>query len=66
MRVVLDPSVLVSAVLFGGLPREILLRALRREFDVVTTVRLNGGVRRRLDGKLWPLTRDRTGGTIRV
>ena len=40
MRVVLDTNVLVSAVLFGGLPREILLRAPRGEFDVVTTVHL--------------------------
>ena len=36
----LDTNVLVSAVLFGGLPRRILLRALRGEFDVITTVRL--------------------------
>jgi putative PIN family toxin of toxin-antitoxin system len=40
VRVVLDTNVLGSAVLFGGLPRKILLRALRGEFDVVTTVRL--------------------------
>lgn len=40
MRVVLDTNVLVSAVLFGGLPRKVLLRALRGEFDVVTTARL--------------------------
>ena len=40
MRVVLDTNVVVSAVLFGGLPRKILLRALHGEFDVVTTVRL--------------------------
>lgn len=40
MRVVLDTNVLVSAVLFGGLPRKIPLRALRGEFDVVTTARL--------------------------
>jgi hypothetical protein len=40
VRVVLDTNVLVSAVLFGGLPRKILLRTLRGEFDVVTTVRL--------------------------
>ena len=36
----LDTNVLVSAVLFGGVPREILLRAIRGEFEVVTTIRL--------------------------
>ncbi len=35
-----DTNVLVSAVLFGGVPREILLRAIRGEFEVVTTIRL--------------------------
>lgn len=40
MRVLFDTNVLVSAVLFGGLPRELLQRALRGEFDVVTSVRL--------------------------
>jgi uncharacterized protein len=40
VRVVFDTNVLVSAVLFGGVPREILLRAVRGEFDVVTTIRL--------------------------
>jgi len=40
VRVVFDTNVLVSAVLFGGVPREILSRAIRGEFDVVTTIRL--------------------------
>ena len=40
MRALLDTNVLVSAVLFGGLPRELLRRALRGEFEVVTSVRL--------------------------
>ncbi|MGH2472514.1 MAG: putative toxin-antitoxin system toxin component, PIN family [Candidatus Limnocylindria bacterium] len=40
MRVLLDTNVLVSALLFGGLPRELLQRALRGEVEVVTSVRL--------------------------
>ncbi len=40
MRVLLDTNVLVSAVLFGGLPRRLLQRALRGEFEVVTSPRL--------------------------
>jgi predicted nucleic acid-binding protein len=37
VRVLLDTNILVSAVLFGGLPRRLLQRALRGEFDVVTS-----------------------------
>lgn len=40
MRVLLDTNVLVSAVLFGGLPRTLLDRALRGEFELVTGVLL--------------------------
>lgn len=40
MRVLLDTNVLISAVLFGGLPRELVRRALRGEFEVVTSARL--------------------------
>ena len=40
MRVVLDTNVLVSAVLFGGLPRGLLRGALHGEFEVVTSPQL--------------------------
>ena len=40
MRVLLDTNILVSAVLFGGLPRRLVERALRGDFDVVTSPRL--------------------------
>ncbi|TMB97830.1 MAG: putative toxin-antitoxin system toxin component, PIN family [Chloroflexi bacterium] len=40
MRVLLDTNVLVSAILFGGLPRELLRRALRGDFAVVTSAHL--------------------------
>jgi putative PIN family toxin of toxin-antitoxin system len=40
VRVLLDTNVLVSAVLFGGLSRQLLQRALRGEFEVVTSPRL--------------------------
>lgn len=40
MRVLLDTNVLVSAVLFGGLPRRILEGVARGEFELVTGVEL--------------------------
>jgi putative PIN family toxin of toxin-antitoxin system len=40
VRVLLDTNVLISAVLFGGLPRELVRRAPRGEFEVVTSARL--------------------------
>jgi putative PIN family toxin of toxin-antitoxin system len=40
VRVLLDTNVLISAVLFGGLPRELVRRVLRGEFEVVTSARL--------------------------
>ncbi|MGH8931837.1 MAG: putative toxin-antitoxin system toxin component, PIN family [Egibacteraceae bacterium] len=40
MRVLLDTNVLVSAVLFGGLPRRLLDRAIRGDFRLVTSVAL--------------------------
>lgn len=40
MRVLLDTDVLVSAVLFGGLPRRLLDGALRGELDLVSGVEL--------------------------
>lgn len=36
MRVLYDTNVLVSAILFGGLPRRLLQRALRGEVDLVS------------------------------
>lgn len=36
MRVLLDTNVLISAILFGGIPNEILRRGLSGEFDLVT------------------------------
>ena len=40
MRVLLDTDVLVSAVLFGGLPRQLLDAALQGRFVLVTGVEL--------------------------
>lgn len=40
MRVLFDTNVLVSAVVFGGLPRELLTRALRGDFELVTSTTL--------------------------
>jgi putative PIN family toxin of toxin-antitoxin system len=40
VRVLFDTNVLVSAVLFGGLPGELLNRALRGELEMVTSAAL--------------------------
>lgn len=40
MRVVLDTNVLISAILFGGTPRELLRSAIQGRFHAVTTQRL--------------------------
>lgn len=37
MRVLLDKNVLISAILFRGLPRSLLDRAIRGELDLVTS-----------------------------
>lgn len=37
MRVLLDTNVLVSAILFGGLPRQLLETALTGDLDLVTS-----------------------------
>lgn len=37
MRVLLDTNVLISAILFRGLPRSLLDRAIRGELDLVTS-----------------------------
>ena len=37
MRVLLDTNVLISAILFRGLPRSVLQRAIRGELDLVTS-----------------------------
>ncbi len=40
MRVLFDTNVLVSAILFGGVPRELLTRALRGDVELVTSATL--------------------------
>ena len=37
MRILLDTNVVISAILFGGVPRAILDRAIRGEGDLVTS-----------------------------
>lgn len=37
MRAVLDTNVVISAVLFGGVSRNLLVRAIRGEIDLVTS-----------------------------
>jgi len=40
VRVLLDTNVLVSAILFGGIPQECLRRGLAGEFELVTGIAL--------------------------
>lgn len=40
MRVLLDTNVLISGILFRGLPRSLLERAMRGELDLVTSLAL--------------------------
>lgn len=40
MRVLLDTNVLVSAILFGGVPQDCLRRGLAGEFELVTSIAL--------------------------
>lgn len=40
MRVLLDTNVLVSAILFGGVPNECLRRGLTGEYELVTGIAL--------------------------
>ena len=37
MRILLDTNVLISAILFRGMPRDLLDRAIRGELDLVTS-----------------------------
>src|SRR5690349_15280619 len=37
VRVVLDTNIIISAILFGGVPREVLLLALTREITAISS-----------------------------
>ncbi len=51
MRVVADTNVLISALMFGGLPGRFLDLALRREFALVTSKALLDELDEKLRGK---------------
>ena len=40
MRVLLDTNVVISAILFGGIPRELLIGAIQGEFEIVNSLSL--------------------------
>lgn len=52
MRVLLDTNVLISAVLFGGRPRALLVAAIEGRFDLVTSPVLLEKLERLLTSKL--------------
>ena len=51
MRVVLDTNVLISALLFDGVPERIFLAGLRGEFQLLTSISLLEELGRVLKGK---------------
>jgi putative PIN family toxin of toxin-antitoxin system len=51
MRVVADTNILISALLFGGLPGKFLDLALRRRFTLVTSKALLDELDEKLRGK---------------
>lgn len=51
MRVVLDTNVLISAILFGGPPRELLQHAIQGRLQPVTSARLLDELEELLEGK---------------
>ena len=51
MRVVLDANVLISALLFDGVPERIFLAGLRGEFQLLTSISLLEELGRVLKGK---------------
>ncbi len=51
MRVLLDTNIVVSAILFGGLPRQLLEAALSGEIDLVTSPPLLAELEGVLTGK---------------
>ena len=58
MRAVLDSNEYVSAVVFGGIPREILERAERGDFELVASAHIREEVERVLHDKFkWQLER---------
>jgi putative PIN family toxin of toxin-antitoxin system len=58
MRAVLDTNEYVSALVFGGLPREILQRAERGDFELVVSAHIREEVERVLCDKFgWTLER---------
>ena len=58
MRVVADTNVLISALMFGGLPGRFLDLALRRRFTLVTSKALLGELDEKLRGKFAVSERD--------
>src|SRR5205823_4513569 len=57
-RTVLDSNEYISAVVFGGIPRDLLERAERGEFDLVMSAHIRQEVERVLSDKFeWSLER---------
>ena len=58
MRAVLDSNEYISALVFGGIPRQILERAERGDFEIVVSAHIRQEVERVLSDKFdWSLKR---------
>ena len=58
LRVVLDSNVLISAIVFGGKPREILERVLRGELTLIVSPAILDEVEAVLGGEKFRFSRD--------
>jgi putative PIN family toxin of toxin-antitoxin system len=65
-RAVLDTNVLVSALLWKGIPHKILLKALDREFEIIISYPLLKELRKTLQLKKFNLTKEEISGLIRI
>jgi len=58
MRVVIDTNEYISALVFGGLPRQVLEHAERGEYELVVSAHIQKEIERVLHGKFkWPFER---------
>ncbi|MFH1773453.1 MAG: putative toxin-antitoxin system toxin component, PIN family [Methanobacteriota archaeon] len=65
-RAVLDTNVLVSALLWKGIPHKILLKALNREFDIIISYPLLNELRKTLQLKKFNLAKEEINGLVRI
>lgn len=65
-RAVLDTNVLVSALLWRGIPHKILLKALDEEFEIIISYPLLTELKKTLQLRKFNLTKSEVDGLVRV